>query len=262
MPAVTTTLVALGGLGLSAAQYAKGAKADKKAQQSAAQAMADLKSIKEINPYKETQVPTLGFELAQQQMIQQQTAALDYAKSMGASGAGMVGGITEAGNAQSLNLASAANQAEYNRDSDIAQAQSGINQRQASREAGIASSELAGSQAASLEARRQKQAAIQGAFSSLTTAANSIDLSAYGNKNGASGPDVNGLTTNNTPTGGDFKDNNMLDNLYGGNAELMKFSEDAANRGLKPYYEWVKDQPGGNGSDLFNMYKEYTWSGI
>jgi hypothetical protein len=260
MPGVTTSIIALGGLGLSAAQYAKANKADKKAQQSAKQAMTDLKSISEINPYKETQVPTLGFDLAQQQMIQQQTAALDYAKSMGASGAGMVTGLTSASNAQALNLSAQANQAESDRDMAIAGAQSGINQRQAEREFKTGVSELTGAQQASLEARRQKQAAVQGAFASLTNAANAIDLKAYGTKGGNGG--VDGLTSNNTTTGGDFKDNNMLDNLYGGNAELMQFSEDASNRGLKPYYEWVKDQPGGEGVDLFNLYKEYTWSGI
>lgn len=260
MPGVTTSIIALGGLGLSAAQYAKANQADKKAQQAAKQAMADLKSISEVNPYKETQVPTLGFDLAQQQMIQQQTAALDYAKSMGASGAGMVAGLTNASNEQSLRLAAQANQAESDRDMAIAGAQSGINQRQADRDFRVGSSELSGAQQASLEARRQKQAAIEGAFGSLTTAANAIDLKAYGMKgNGAtqSATDLAGGLT-----GGDFKDNNMLDNLYGGNAELMKFSEDASNRGLKPYYEWVKDQPTNNGADLFNLYKEYTWSGI
>lgn len=179
MAGVTTSLVALGGLGMSAAQYVNATKKQKQAEKAATQAMADLKAIKEANPFSTTQIPTLGFELAQQSQQQQMSQAVDYLSSLGAAGAGMIPALTENQNEQQLRLASQANELQYQRDMAEAQAQQNINARQADRQYNTGYFELQGAQGAGLEARQQKQAAIQGAFESLASGLEKIDLKAY-----------------------------------------------------------------------------------
>ena len=262
MAGVTTSLVALGGLGMSAAQYVNATKKQKAAEKAATQAMADLKSIKETNPFSTTQIPTLGFELAQQSQQQQMSQAVDYLSSLGAAGAGMIPALTENQNEQQLRLASQANELQYQRDMAEAQAQQNINARQADRQFYVNYTEAQGAQAAALEARQQKQAAIQGAFGSLTSGLNAIDLKAYRLNKGSNQQGQQQIMGQDGVMGQGFKDQNVLDNIYGGNTELMNLSESASSRGLKPYYEWVKDAPQGSEADLMSMYKDYVWGGM
>jgi hypothetical protein len=171
MPAVTSTIVALGGLGLSAAQAIKGQQQMQQASKAAAQATNELKAIKEINPFKQVQVPTLGFNLAQQSKAQGTAQALQSLQGAGAEGViGGVGNVVQAGNEQDLQLAAQAQDAQFKRDAMQAEAESGIQARKQERDFSIGAYQLEGAQAARAAAETKRNSAIEGMFGSAGTA--------------------------------------------------------------------------------------------
>lgn len=181
MAAVTGTIVALGGLGLSAAQAIKANKDMKTASQAAAKAAGELKNIKEFNAFKQVQVPTLGFELAQQSQAQATTQAMQSLQGAGAEGViGGVGNVLQATNEQALQLAAQGSQAQYQRDMAQAEAEQGIQSRKQEREYMIGTNALQSAQMQRASAEERKNAAIEGMFSSAgsaaTSAAGGLDL--------------------------------------------------------------------------------------
>ena len=167
MAAVTGTIVALGGLGLSAAQAIKANKDMKQASQAAQKAAGELKNIKEFNAFKQVQVPTLGFELAQQGQAQATTQALQSLQGAGAEGViGGVGNVLQATGEQNLQLAAQAQQAQSQRDMAQAEAEQGIQARKQERDFKGGLWEVQGAQEARAAAEERKNAAIEGMFSS------------------------------------------------------------------------------------------------
>jgi len=161
MPAVVGDIVAMG---LNVAQAIQAKKDKEVAQKAASSAANTIKGIKETNPFAAVQVPTLGFNLAQQNIDRGVKSALQATKGAGAEGViGAVPGIVQAGNEAALNLASQANETAYNRDLYSAQNQAAINQRKADREQVTAESELIGAQTAAQNAQQNKVNAITGA---------------------------------------------------------------------------------------------------
>lgn len=194
MAAVTGTVVALGGLGLSAAQAIKANKDMKQASQAAQKAAGELKNIKEFNAFKQVQVPTLGFELAQQSQAQAATQAMQSLQGAGAEGViGGVGNVLQATGEQSLNLAAQAGQAQFQRDVAQAEAEQGIQARKQEREYMIGSNELQSAQMQRAAAEERKNAAIEGMFSSagsaLTSGAGAVPL--YGSQGGSTAGNFN-----------------------------------------------------------------------
>ena len=176
MAAVTSTLVALGGIGLSAAQAIKANKDMRQAARASDLSKQQLKQIKETNPFKAVQTPMLGFELAQEQQNQRTAQLAQMVTGLGAEGAiGGIGQLAQAGNEQDLQLAAQANQAQYSRDMAQAQAESGIEARKAERDwmAGIGDIQM--QNAIRAQAQKDRNTAIKGAFSSLGTAALGVD---------------------------------------------------------------------------------------
>jgi hypothetical protein len=174
MAAVTGTIVALGGLGLSAAQAIKANKDMKTASQAAEKAAGELKNIKEFNAFKQVQVPTLGFDLAQQSQAQATTQAVQALQGAGAAGViGGVGNVLQATNEQALNLAGLAGQAQFQRDMSQAEAEQGIQARKQEREFMIGSNALQSAQQQRVAAEENRNAAIEGMFTSLGSAATS-----------------------------------------------------------------------------------------
>ena len=171
MAAVTGTIVALGGLGLSAAQAIQANKQMKQASQAASKAAGELKNIKEINAFKQVQVPTLGYELAQQSQAQAQTQEMQSLQGAGAEGViGGVGNVLQAGNEQSLNLAAQAGQAQFQRDLAQAEAEQGIQGRKAERDFYAGMSEVQSAQMQRAAAEERRNAAIEGMFGAASTA--------------------------------------------------------------------------------------------
>lgn len=174
MAAVTTALAAgtaLAGLGMNIAQYAKANKAQKDAASAASAAANQIANIKEQNPFSQVQVPTLGFDLAQQGLDRSTMSALSAAQGAGAEGViGAAGNIVSAQNAQNLDLAAQADQAKYQRDAAQAAAQGDINARKSERDFSLGYMKLAGAQQAAATAQENKANAIAGMFGSATSA--------------------------------------------------------------------------------------------
>lgn len=172
MAAVTSTIVALGGLGLSAAQAIKANKDMKTASQAAEKAAGELKNIKEFNAFKQVQVPTLGFNMAQESKAQGTTQALQALQGAGAEGViGGVGNVVQAGNEQDLQLAAQAQQAQYARDMAQAEAEQGIQGRKQEREYLIGTNALQSAQMQRATAEERRNSAISGMFESAGAAA-------------------------------------------------------------------------------------------
>lgn len=185
MPAVTSTLVALGGVGLSAAQAIKANKDMKKAASQYGMALNNMKQIKETNQFKGVQVPRLGFELAQQGQDQQTQQAIAALQGTGAEGIiGGIGQLVGAGNEQYLQLANQANQSQFQRDMAQAEAAQGIEARRAEREYYIGANEAMDASTRRAQAQENMNAAITGGFEALGTAAGGIDkmVGLYGKK--------------------------------------------------------------------------------
>jgi ribosomal protein S13 len=176
MAAVTSTLVALGGVGLSAAQAIKANKDMKKASSQYDLAQANLKKIKEINQFKSVQVPKLGFELAQQGQDQQSQQAIAALQGTGAEGIiGGIGQLVGAGNEAYLQQSAMANKAESDIALETAAAGQGIEARRADREYNIGVNEAMDANMRRSQAESNRNQAIGSAFSALGTAAGGID---------------------------------------------------------------------------------------
>ena len=205
MAAVTGTIVALGGLGLSAAQAIKANKDMQTASQAAQKAADELKNIKEFNAFKQVQVPTLGFELAQQSQAQAQTQAMQALQGAGAAGViGGVGNVLQASNEQALNLAAQAGQAQFQRDIAQAEAEQGIQGRKAERDFYAGMNQIQSAQMQRLAAEERRNAAIEGMFSSLGTAATSAAglVPLYGNQGATTNFNVGDMPSPGQPGSG------------------------------------------------------------
>jgi len=173
--AVISAGVALAGVGLSVNQAVQADKERKRAQQAATAAANRMKGIKEENAFKDIQLPTLGFELAQQSVDRQMMAGIQTAQGAGAEAViGALPGVMQAGAEQQLQLAAMGNQAQMDLALQKAQAQQGVNFREAQAQRDIAESQLTGAQLAASSAEANKQAAIQGAVSGVGSVVGSI----------------------------------------------------------------------------------------
>lgn len=185
MAAATTTIVALGGLGLSAAQYAQANKKQKEAQKAAQQFTNELKNISRINNYKALGVPTLGYDLAKESQAQSTVASLDALKSMGAEGAGLVPRVQQQNLEQDLALAAKMEQAQNRRDMLVMQEQSAIDKEITDRNADILTAQATGAQQAAADAQTQKTKAIEGMVGSAVAGLGAINPRGVVNTGGA-----------------------------------------------------------------------------
>jgi hypothetical protein len=181
MAAVTGTMVALGGLGVSAAQAIGQNKSMKKAEAASLKASQDLKAINEQNAFKQLQVPTLGTQLAQQSQAQREAQAVNMLQGAGAEGViGGVGQLAMAGGQADLQNAANLDQMKFERDAMQAQAQQGINSRKQQRDFEIGFGEKADAEARRAQAEANRNAAIEGAVgfagSALTSASKLVPL--------------------------------------------------------------------------------------
>lgn len=173
--AVISAGVALAGVGLSVNQAVQADKERKRAQQAATAAANRMKNIKEENAFKDIQLPTLGFELAQQSIDRQMMAGIQTAQGAGAEAViGALPGMMQVGAEQQLQLAAMGNQAQMDLALQKAQAQQGVNFREADAQRTMAESQLKGAQLAAATAEENKQAAIQGAVSGAGSVVGSI----------------------------------------------------------------------------------------
>lgn len=165
MPAITSTIVAVGGLALSAGQMVKANKDKQQADSAAKLAAATIKNTTQENAFEALQAPDVK-SLAEQSNLQAQANTVNALQDMGPEGAAQIVKTDEA--AREANLQAAEDQAKiiYQRDLSEASAQQGINSQQYQTEMAMEQSRLEGAQAASAQAEMNKNAAIAGMFGS------------------------------------------------------------------------------------------------
>jgi len=186
MAAVTGAMIALGGLGVSAAQAIKQNKAMKEADSVSQKASKYIKGITEQNAFKQTQVATLGTQLAQQSQAQREAQTMNMLQGAGAEGViGGVGQLTTANNQSDLQRAAELDQMQYERDTMQAQAQQGINARKQEREFEVGMSEKQDAEMRRAQAEANRNAAIENAVGFAGSAISSLSKMAplYGKKN-------------------------------------------------------------------------------
>lgn len=179
MAAITSAIAAgtaLAGVGMNIGQAVKANKDKKAAQGAASAAAAAMKNIKEVNQFAQVQVPTLGFELAQQGIDRSAASALGAAQGAGAEGViGATGQIQQAVGASELELSAQAGEAKLQR--DLAQAQAGqqMEDRRVTGEREMYKDQLSGAQLAAAQAQSNQNAAITGAVQGAGSALGSIE---------------------------------------------------------------------------------------
>jgi hypothetical protein len=186
-------------LGLAAAgaatQIIQGANAKASADKAAEDAANQLSRIQEADKFKALQVPTLGLDLAQQNVQARQAQELQGLRDVGA--AGVLGGLTamnQQSKAEDLALSAQAQEMQYARDQAQAQNAQQIEQNRAQREGALASSRLAGAQTASGQASANIAAGVAG----LAQTAGNVAVASLKNPQ-TTNPDT-GLNANGTVT--------------------------------------------------------------
>ena len=174
MPAVTS-IIAAAGAAASAGQAVAANQRRKKDEAAAKEAASRLRGLTETDYSAGLQVPTMGYNLAQQGIQQQAASGLQALQETGA--AGVLGGVpsmVQAGNQANQELSADLQQAEYNRDLYRSQNRQGIEGRRMEREFDLGDSELYGAQMSALQNKQMVNQGVAGAFSGLTSMGESI----------------------------------------------------------------------------------------
>jgi hypothetical protein len=182
----------------AATSIIQGANAKAEANQAAGKAAQSIAQMQEADRFKSLQLPTLGLEMAQQNVQARQAQQLQGLQDIGA--AGVLGGLTalnQQGQAEDLALSAQAQEAQYARDFAQAQNAQGVEQRNLARQAALEQQRLTGAQAAAAYGQSQINSGIQGL---AQTAGNVLAQSVanqplYGDKGGVK----NELGTKNNP---------------------------------------------------------------
>ncbi len=160
MAAITAAVIAAGGAAYSIIQ---GANAKAEAEQAAGKAAQSLAQMQEADKFRNLQVPTLGLEMAQQNVQARQAQQLQGLQDIGA--AGVLGGLTALntqGRAEDLALSAQAQQAQYARDLAQAENAQSVEQRNMARQTSLEQQRLTGAQAAAAYGQQQINSGIQG----------------------------------------------------------------------------------------------------
>lgn len=149
--------------------YQKAKQADKSATQFANQLM----NIKEQNALKALQVPDLA-SLNLDRTAQQSATATEALQGMGPEGAAQIANLNKGVLEQQAQTANDQAQLVYNRDAAQAEAQQGINTRDALRKESVLTSKLEGAQAEAANRRGQGASGVEGAIYGLGDLASGI----------------------------------------------------------------------------------------
>lgn len=169
--AVISAGVALAGVGMSVNQAVQADKERKRAQQSATAAANRMKNIKEENAFKNIEMPTLGFELAQQSSDRALMSGIQSVQGAGAEAViGALPGMMQVGSEQQLQLAAQANEAQMGLEMAKAEAQQGANMRNTLGQREFLQTQIEGARTAQAQAQVNMNAGITGAVQGLGSA--------------------------------------------------------------------------------------------
>ena len=160
MAAITAAVIAAGG---AAYNIIQGANAKAEANQAAASAAQSIAQMQEADKFRNLQVPTLGLEMAQENVQARQAQQLQGLQDIGA--AGVLGGLTALntqGRAEDLALSAQAQQAQYARDMAQAENAQAVEQRNLARQDNLEQQRLMGAQAAAAAGQQSINSGIQG----------------------------------------------------------------------------------------------------
>jgi hypothetical protein len=163
------TMMLLGKAGMAVYQGIQGKSKQKEAERAAQRAAAKMRAIEEENVIEGLQVPTLGAELARQELGQQVATSVEALRSAGA--AGVLGGIpslVDVSTDKALEIAAGLQEAEYQRDKFVLQQEQALEGRRVAREMSMAGMELQGAQAAVAEGKMAQQEALKLAAEGVT----------------------------------------------------------------------------------------------
>ena len=175
MPVATSAIIAGASAAASAGQAIAANQRRKKDEAAAREAASRLRGLTETDYSAGLQVPTMGYELAQQGIQQQQASGLQALQESGA--AGVLGGVpslVQAVNQANQELSADLQQAEYNRDVYRTQNRQGIEGRRMERGYDLGMGELQGAQMSALQNKQMVNQGISGAFAGLTSMGEAI----------------------------------------------------------------------------------------
>jgi hypothetical protein len=159
----TTAALALAGVQMIQASQAKAEALD-----ASAKAANEFASLKEVNKLAALKIPTLGTELAKQNLEQRTAGQLQAFQEAGANV--LLGGATalnQAAMEENLNLAAQADDRQFQRDAMVAQQEQAIEAGRINRGAALAQSRIAGAGQARAEAQQNINSALGGAVQTL-----------------------------------------------------------------------------------------------
>jgi hypothetical protein len=156
--------------GISAVQNMNAAK---RANESAKNFTNQLMNLQEQNAYRGLSVPNLS-SLGYDQAAQTNAASIGAIQGMGPEGAAQVANINKSVMDQQAQITQDQAALMYDRDLSVAQAQQGINERQALRQGNALSSQATGAGLAAANSRENANAALTGVFSSLGNVATDV----------------------------------------------------------------------------------------
>ncbi len=190
MAAATTVIMAgaaIAGVGMGAAQMAKGAKKERDAKIATEEAVKELRGMIEegqANRLKALQIPTMGSELQERSSARATAAGIEAVQEAGAAGViGGVGRITQAAGEQAAAQAAEIDRMQKERDRLVLTEEQRLESQKYQGLLGLQQMELSGSQQAIADALAQQQAGAQTIASSLGSLTTS--MAAAGNPYGS-----------------------------------------------------------------------------
>lgn len=153
MPAITSTLVAVGGLGLSITQMVKQGQVRKEAESAGQAAVARARGITEQNKLAALEVPTKGLALAKEQQARREASTIPLLQQDARTALGGVSNLAQAGIEGDLALAAQADTLKYERDAKVLGKDMAIEKRRMDRELGIEEAEIKGAGLAARDAQ-------------------------------------------------------------------------------------------------------------
>ena len=168
MPAMTSAVVAVAGLGLSIGQMVHQTNLKKQAEAAGDAASARLRGIQEVNKLAALQVPTEGIELAKEQQARRTAALVPAIQQDARTALGGATSLAQTGTEADIKLAAQTADAMYKRDVEVLGEDAAIEKRRAARLAKLEEAELEGAGLAARDAAEAKAAAMESAMGSAT----------------------------------------------------------------------------------------------
>ena len=170
MAAITSAVVAVGGLGLSVGQMIHQGNLKRKAEQAGAAAVARARGNTEVNKLAALQVPTEGIELAKEQQARREATLVPAIQQDARTALGGATSIAQTGAGEDIKLAAQTADAMYKRDVEVLGEDAAIEKRRSERDLKIEEAEITGAGAAAADAAEAQAAALQSGVTSAGTA--------------------------------------------------------------------------------------------